>query len=66
MGNDVYDARVFDGYQRESVDHQNIFARDEVHINGMEGFWGFTKLNMVKHRGVSSKKFLLYLKEREW
>ncbi len=58
--------QVFQGCKRESVDHQNIFARGEVYINGMEGFWGFAKLNVVKHRDASSKKFLLYLKEMEW
>ena len=40
--------------------------RGDAHINGMEGFWGFAKLNLAKYRGVSSKKFPLYLKEMEW
>ncbi len=61
-----YDTLIFHGYDRESVNHQKIFAKGDVHINGMEGFWGFAKLNLAKYRGVSSKKFLLYLKEMEW
>ena len=62
----AYDALIFHGYKHESVDHNKIYVQGRVHINGMEGFWGFAKTNLAKYRGVSSAKFLLYLKEMEW
>ena len=43
-----------------------MFAKGDVYINGIEGFWSFAKENMVKHHGVSPGKFLLYIKEMEW
>jgi len=43
-----------------------MFAKGDVYINGIEGFWSFAKENMAKHHGVSSDKFLLYIKEMEW
>ena len=61
-----YDALIFHGYKHESVDHKKIYVQGQVHINGMEGFWSFAKTNLAKYRGVSSAKFLLYLKEMEW
>ena len=62
----AYDTLIFHGYKHESVDHNKIYVQGRVHINGMEGFWGFAKTNLAKYRGVSSAKFLLYLKEMEW
>ena len=62
----AYDALIFHEYKHESVDHNKIYVQGKVHINGMEGFWGFAKTNLAKYRGVSSGKFLLYIKEMEW
>ena len=62
----AYDTLIFHGYKHESVDHNKIYVQGRVHINGMEGFWGFAKTNLAKYRDVSSAKFLLYLKEMEW
>ncbi len=61
-----YDSLVFNGYKHLSVDHNKMFAKDDVYINGIEGFWSFAKENMAKYHGVSSGKFLLYIKEMEW
>ena len=61
-----YDSLVFHGYKHLSVDHNKMFGKGDVYINGIEGFWSFTKENMAKYHGVSSGKFLLYLKEMEW
>jgi len=35
------------------------------HINGIEGFWGYSKTRMSKYRGINKKYFYLYLKECE-
>jgi transposase len=37
-----------------------------VYINGIEGFWAFTKERLMKHLGISKEKFLYYIKEMEW
>jgi len=63
-----YDSLIFNGYKHLSVDHSKMFAKGDVYvyINGIEGFWSFAKENMAKYHGVSSDKFLLYIKEMEW
>ncbi len=61
-----YDQLIFNGYKHLSVDHKKTFVKDDVYINGIEGFWSFAKENMAKYHGVSPSKFLLYVKEMEW
>jgi len=61
-----YDSLIFNGYKHFSVDHSKMFVKGDVYINGIEGFWSFAKENMAKYHGVSSDKFLLYIKEMEW
>jgi hypothetical protein len=58
-----YDTLTFCGYRHLRVDHQHHFSRAKVHINGVEGFWSFAKSKFLKHHGVSSAKFPLYLYE---
>jgi len=48
------------------VNHDKVFATRRAHINGIEGFWSFTKHRMYNYRGVSRANFPLYLKEMEW
>lgn len=56
------------GYlHHETVEHgSNEFARDETHVNGMENFWGLTKISMMKRKGFKGSSFLLHLKECEF
>mgnify|MGYP003753463643 FL=1 len=61
-----YNSLIFNGYKHLSVDHNKMFGKGDVYINGIEGFWSFAKENMAKHHGVSPGKFLLYIKEMEW
>ncbi len=61
-----YDSLIFNGYRHLSIDHNRMFGKGDVYINGIEGFWSFAKENMAKHHGVSTGKFLLYIKEMEW
>ncbi|MCB1329858.1 MAG: IS1595 family transposase, partial [Maritimibacter sp.] len=37
----------------------------EVHINGIESFWSFTKRRLAKFNGTRAN-FELHLKECEW
>ena len=46
------------------VNHDKVFATRRAHLNGIEGFWSFTKHRMYNYRGVSRANFPLYLKKR--
>jgi transposase-like protein len=46
--------------------HENEFARDRRHINGVESFWSYAKLRLSKLRGVRREHFYDHLKETEW
>ena len=55
------------GIIRGRVDH----AREEctkgtVHITGIEGFWGLTKVRLTPFKGLPKHTFHLHLKETEW
>ncbi len=60
-----YDSLMFHGYRHLSIDHSRMFGKGNVYINGIDGFRSFAKERMAKHHGVSSEKFLLYIKEIE-
>lgn len=62
-----YDGLVDVGYDRHlRVNHsKNEFARNGVHVNGIESFWSFTKRRLAKFNGVKAN-FPLHLKECEW
>lgn len=52
------------------VNHRYAFGKNgkkyKNHINGIEGFWSFTKHGLYQYRGVSKSNFPLYLKEMEY
>ncbi len=63
-----YDGLVDVGYDKHlRVNHgKNEFAIEgEVHINGIESFWSFTKRRLKKFNGVK-QNFELHLKECEF
>jgi transposase len=63
----AYNSIVHIGYQKHyRIYHQDNYARGDVHINGIEGFWGYAKVRLVKYRGISKNTFNLYLKECEF
>ena len=41
------------------------FTDGEVHINGIESFWSYTKRRLTRFNGVKAN-FELHLKECEW
>lgn len=62
-----YDGLVDIGYGHFRVDHsKDEFARGNHHINGIEGFWGMTKVRLSKFKGLPKHTFQLHLKETEW
>jgi len=61
-----YDSLMFCGYRHLRIDHDREFTKGKVYINGIEGFWSFAKERLIKHHGISPRKFLYYIKEQEW
>jgi transposase len=60
-----YDGIVHLGYQKHYriLQSDNKFADGISHINGVEGFWAYAKVRLVKFRGLSKNTFYLHLKE---
>ena len=62
-----YDALAVYGYNHKKVNHEkNDFAHEDVHINGVESFWSWTKRRLNKFNGVPKYLFGTYLLESEW
>ena len=62
-----YDALIFCGSKRFTVDDGRRLSRSDIRINNsMEGFWSYTRERMNKFHGVSEEKFPFYLKEMEF
>jgi transposase-like protein len=55
------------GYLHSRVSHgKEEYVSGEVHINGIEGFWGLSKTNMHTYKGIRKKNWKYYLKEMEF
>ena len=63
-----YNCLVDFGYKKHFRVHhsKNEFARGSSHINGIESFWGYAKIRLVKFKGMDKKMFNLHLKECEF
>jgi len=63
-----YNGLVDVGYDKHfRVNHsQNEFANGKNHINGIESFWSYAKIRLVKFHGLDKKTFNLHLKECEF
>ncbi len=63
-----YDGLVDIGYDKHFRVHhgKNEFVRGRSHINGIESFWSYAKIRLVKFRGIDKKSFNLHLKECEF
>ena len=62
-----YDGLVLNGYKHYRIHHhENEFARDKNHVNGIESFWSYTKRRLIKFNGIRKDKFLLHLKESQF
>jgi len=60
-----------EGYHHEVVDHgREEYLREKrgkkIHINGIEGFWGYLKEHLLKHHGVGKGNLIYYIKEQEF
>jgi transposase-like protein len=63
-----YDGLVDIGYDKHFRVHhgKNEFVRGKSHINGIESFWSYAKIRLVKFRGIDKRTFNLHLKECEF
>lgn len=67
----AYDGLNKKGYKHETIDHGNAEyfkqkGKKKIHINGIEGFWGYLKEHLLKHHGVSETNLIYYVKEQEF
>jgi len=62
-GYNVLDVSEFKHYR---INHSQLFADKQNHINGIENFWNQAKRHMRKFNGVPKDNFGLFLKECEW
>lgn len=63
-----YSALALYGFTHKTVNHDdNQFVRDEnIHVNGIESCWSFTKRRLSKFNGFKKQEFENHLKESEW
>jgi len=59
------------GYKHQTIDHgKEEYVRkskqEKVHINGIEGFWGYLKQRLLKYHGVAKENLIYYVKEQEF
>jgi len=62
-GYNVLDVSDFKHFR---INHSELFADKQNHINGIENFWNQAKRHMRKFNGVPKDHFGLFLKECEW
>ena len=62
-GYNVLDISAFHHFR---INHSELFADKQNHINGIENFWNQAKRHMRKFNGVPKAHFGLFLKECEW
>jgi transposase-like protein len=55
-----YDGLVDIGYNKHFRVHhgKNEFVRGKSHINGIESFWSYAKIRLVKFRGIDKKALI--------
>jgi len=64
----AYDGLVEAGFAKHHRirHHDDQFAQDGVHINGIESFWSFSKRRLAKFNGIPNASFPAFLKECEF
>jgi len=52
--------------KHHKVNHGKTFGKAHNHINGIEGFWSYSKERFQKYHGINMENYPLYLKEMEF
>ena len=61
-----YNALDVSEFKHYRINHSELFADKQNHINGIENFWNQAKRHLRKFNGIPKEHFHLYLKECEW
>ena len=61
-----YDALDVNKFHHERINHSELFAVKQNHINGIENFWSQAKRILRKYNGIDRKNFPLFLKKCEF
>ena len=61
-----YNALDISSFRHVRINHSELFADQDNHINGIENFWNQAKRHMRKFNGIKPENFYWYLKECEW
>lgn len=61
-----YNALDVSDFKHFRINHSELFADKQNHINGIENFWNQAKRHMRKFNGIPKANFGLFLKECEW
>lgn len=61
-----YNALDVSDFHHMRINHSNLFADKQNHINGIENFWNQAKRHLRKFNGIKSENFYWFLKECEW
>ena len=61
-----YNALDISDFRHYRINHSELFADRQNHINGIENFWNQAKRHLRRFNGIPRQHFPLYLKECEW
>lgn len=61
-----YNALDVSSFRHVRINHSELFADQESHINGIENFWNQAKRHMRRFNGIKPENFYWFLKECEW
>lgn len=61
-----YNALDISDFRHYRINHSELFADRQNHINGIENFWNQAKRHLRRFNGIPRQHFPVYLKECEW
>lgn len=61
-----YDVLNVSEFHHDRINHEEKFASERNHINGIENFWNQAKRHLAAYNGIPKSHFFLFLKECEW
>lgn len=62
----AYNALDVSDFHHVRINHSELFADKQNHINGIENFWNQAKRHLRRFNGIKSTNFYYFLKECEW
>lgn len=62
----AYNALDVTDFHHVRINHSELFADKQNHINGIENFWNQAKRHLRRFNGIQSDNFYYFLKECEW